>query len=48
MFQATRTGELTIELTDMEHIYDFGAKMIDTLSKEKILGDDVTIINKMT
>jgi RuvB-like protein 2 len=44
--QATKTGKLTIKTTDMETIYDLGTKMIDALSKEKILAGDVVAIDK--
>ena len=44
--QATKTGKLTIKTTDMETIYDLGTKMIDSLSKEKVLAGDVIAIDK--
>ncbi len=44
--QATKTGRLTLKTTDMETIYDLGTKMIDQLSKEKILAGDVVQIDK--
>ena len=44
--QATKTGKLTIKTTDMETIYDLGTKMIDALSKEKVLAGDVVVIDK--
>lgn len=37
---------MTIKTTDMETIYDLGAKMIDALSKEKVLAGDVVTIDK--
>ncbi|KZS93349.1 RuvB-like helicase 2 [Sistotremastrum niveocremeum HHB9708] len=43
---ATKTGKLTIKTTDMETIYDLGTKMIDALSKEKVLAGDVVSIDK--
>ncbi|KAF8547765.1 TIP49-domain-containing protein [Imleria badia] len=43
---ATKTGKLTIKTTDMETIYDLGTKMIDALSKEKVLAGDVVVIDK--
>ncbi|KAI6133755.1 TIP49-domain-containing protein [Pisolithus croceorrhizus] len=43
---ATKTGKLTIKTTDMETIYDLGTKMIDALSKEKVLAGDVIVIDK--
>ena len=44
--KATKTGKLTIKTTDMETIYDLGTKMIDALSKEKVLAGDVIAIDK--
>lgn len=44
--QATKSGKLTIKTTDMETIYDLGNKMIDALSKEKVLAGDVITIDK--
>ncbi|KAF8130630.1 DNA helicase [Boletus edulis] len=44
--EATKTGKLTIKTTDMETIYDLGTKMIDALSKEKVLAGDVVVIDK--
>ena len=38
--------ELTIKTTDMETIYDLGMKMIDALTKEKVLVGDVIAIDK--
>ncbi|KIY50528.1 DNA helicase [Fistulina hepatica ATCC 64428] len=43
---ATKTGKLTVKTTDMETIYDLGSKMIDALSKEKVLAGDVIVIDK--
>ncbi|KAI0778907.1 TIP49-domain-containing protein [Trametes elegans] len=43
---ATKTGKLTIKTTDMETIYDLGNKMIDALSKEKVIAGDVISIDK--
>ncbi|KAF8272479.1 TIP49-domain-containing protein [Lactarius quietus] len=43
---ATKTGKLTIKTTDMETIYDLGTKMIDSLSKERVLAGDVISIDK--
>ena len=45
-YQATKTGKLTIKTTDMETIYDLGMKMIDALTKEKVLAGDVIAIDK--
>jgi RuvB-like protein 2 len=44
--QATKTGKLTIKTTDMETIYDLGTKMIEALSKEKVLAGDVVAVDK--
>lgn len=44
--QATKTGKLTIKTTDMETVYDLGNKMVDALSKEKVLAGDVISIDK--
>lgn len=44
--KATKTGKLTIKTTDMETVYDLGTKMIDSLSKEKVLAGDVIAIDK--
>jgi RuvB-like protein 2 len=44
--QATKTGKLTIKTTDMETIYDLGTKMIEALSKEKVLAGDIVAIDK--
>ncbi|KAJ1961544.1 RuvB-like protein 2 [Dispira parvispora] len=43
---AAKSGKLTIKTTDMETIYDLGQKMIDALSKEKVLAGDVINIDK--
>ncbi|KAK9455906.1 TIP49 C-terminus-domain-containing protein [Dipodascopsis uninucleata] len=42
----TKQGKLTIKTTDMETVYDLGTKMIDSLSKEKVLAGDVISIDK--
>lgn len=34
--QGASTGKLTLKTTDMETIYDLGAKMIEALNKERI------------
>lgn len=41
-----KQGKLTIKTTDMETIYELGAKMIDGLSKEKVVAGDVISIDK--
>jgi len=35
--QGSKTGKLTMKTTDMETVYDLGAKMIEALNKEKIM-----------
>lgn len=39
-------GKITLKTTDMETIYDLGAKMIESLNKEKITQGDVVTIDK--
>lgn len=41
-----KQGKLTIKTTDMETVYELGAKMIDGLSKEKVVAGDVIQIDK--
>ncbi|KAF2424208.1 TIP49-domain-containing protein [Tothia fuscella] len=41
-----KQGKLTIKTTDMETIYDMGAKMIDSMTKEKVMAGDVISIDK--
>ncbi|KAK7208199.1 putative AAA family ATPase Rvb2/Reptin [Myxozyma melibiosi] len=41
-----KQGKLTVKTTDMETVYDLGTKMIDALSKEKVLAGDVITIDK--
>lgn len=43
---AERVGKLTLKTTDMESVYDLGAKMIESLQKEKITAGDVITIDK--
>ncbi|KAF8586119.1 TIP49-domain-containing protein [Ramaria rubella] len=43
---AQTTGRLTIKTLDMETVYDLGTKMIDALSKEKIIAGDVISIDR--
>ncbi|KAG6463833.1 hypothetical protein O3G_MSEX014094 [Manduca sexta] len=43
-----RVGKLTLKTTDMETNYDMGAKMIDSLLKEKVQAGDVITIDKAT
>ena len=44
--QGAKSGKLTLKTTEMETIYDLGAKMIDALGKEKIQAGDVITIDK--
>jgi RuvB-like protein 2 len=44
--RAERHGKLTIKTTDMETVYELGSKMIDALSKQKIVSGDVITIDK--
>jgi RuvB-like protein 2 len=41
-----KSGKLTLKTTEMETIYDLGAKMIESLSKEKVQAGDVITIDK--
>ncbi len=41
-----KQGKLTIKTTDMETIYELGSKMIDSMSKEKVVAGDVISIDK--
>ncbi|GMM34464.1 RuvB family ATP-dependent DNA helicase reptin [Saccharomycopsis crataegensis] len=41
-----KQGKLTIKTTDMETIYELGNKMIDSLSKEKVIAGDIISIDK--
>jgi RuvB-like protein 2 len=43
---SNRQGKLTIKTTDMETIYDMGTKMIDSMTKEKVMAGDVISIDK--
>ncbi|KAI9189211.1 RuvB-like protein 2 [Blastocladiella emersonii ATCC 22665] len=43
---AAKTGKLTLKTTEMETIYDLGAKMIEALNKEKVTAGDVITIDK--
>merc|ERR1711988_275800 len=45
---AEKTGRITLCTTEMETVYDLGAKMIDALTKEKISAGDVITIDKAT
>ena len=41
-----KTGKVTLKTTEMETIYDLGAKMIEAIQKEKIIAGDVITIDK--
>lgn len=41
-----RGGKLTLKTTDMETLYDMGARMIDGMTKEKVIAGDVISIDK--
>ncbi|CAI0558913.1 unnamed protein product [Linum tenue] len=41
-----QTGKLTLKTTEMETVYDLGAKMIEALGKEKVQSGDVIAIDK--
>jgi RuvB-like protein 2 len=44
--QAAKSGKLTLKTTEMETVYDLGAKMIEALNKEKVGAGDVITIDK--
>ena len=41
-----KTGKVTLKTTEMETIYDLGAKMIEAITKEKINAGDIITIDK--
>ncbi|XP_051115499.1 uncharacterized protein LOC127240721 [Andrographis paniculata] len=43
---AAKTGKLTMKTTELEAVYDLGAKMIEALGKEKVQSGDVIAIDK--
>ncbi|KAI3834392.1 hypothetical protein MKW92_050673 [Papaver armeniacum] len=43
---ASKTGKMTLKTTDMETVYDLGAKMIEALGKQKVQSGDVIAIDK--
>ncbi|KAF1810308.1 TIP49-domain-containing protein [Eremomyces bilateralis CBS 781.70] len=43
---SNKQGKLTIKTTDMETIYDMGTKMIDSMTKEKVMAGDIISIDK--
>merc|ERR1719158_2822011 len=46
--QAATFGKMTLKTTEMETMYDLGAKMIETIQKESIQAGDVITIDKST
>jgi RuvB-like protein 2 len=42
----SKSGKLTLKTIDMEAVYDLGQKMIEALTKEKVLAGDVIAIDK--
>lgn len=44
--QSNKQGKLTIKTTDMETVYDMGTKMIDAMTKEKVMAGDIISIDK--
>ncbi len=44
--QGNKQGKLTIKTTDMETVYDMGTKMIDSMTKERVMAGDVISIDK--
>ncbi|CAL5370945.1 unnamed protein product [Camellia sinensis] len=43
---ASKTGKLVLKTTEMETVYDLGAKMIEALGKDKVQSGDVITIDK--
>ncbi|MCJ1307154.1 RuvB-like protein 2 [Agyrium rufum] len=43
---SNKQGKLTIKTTDMETIYEMGTKMIDSMSKERVMAGDIISIDK--
>ncbi|XWW98625.1 hypothetical protein V2A60_006625 [Cordyceps javanica] len=41
-----KQGKLTIKTTDMEAVYDMGTKMIDAMTKERVMAGDIISIDK--
>jgi RuvB-like protein 2 len=44
--QGTKQGKLTMKTTDLETVYDMGTKMIDGMTKEKVMAGDIITIDK--
>lgn len=43
---SAKTGKVTLKTTEMETVYDLGQKMIEAISKEKIMAGDIITIDK--
>merc|ERR1712010_147397 len=43
---AAKWGKMTLKSTEMETMYDLGAKMIESIQKEKIMAGDIITIDK--
>ncbi|KAF4126461.1 RuvB-like protein 2 [Geosmithia morbida] len=43
---SAKQGKLTIKTTDMEAVYDMGNKMIDAMTKERVMAGDIISIDK--
>lgn len=43
-----KTGKITLKTTEMETVYDLGAKMIEAITKDKITAGDVITIDKVS
>ena len=41
-----KQGKLTIKTTDMEAVYDMGAKMIDAMTRERVVAGDIVSVDK--
>ena len=41
-----KTGKMTLKTTEMESTYDLGQKMIESITKEKIMAGDIITIDK--
>merc|ERR1711985_73245 len=46
--QIVKCGRLTLKTTEMNAIYDIGAKMIESLMRKKISTGDIITIEKIT
>ncbi|QSL65939.1 hypothetical protein MERGE_003076 [Pneumocystis wakefieldiae] len=46
MTGGNKRGKMIMKTTDMETVYDLGNKMIDALTKEKVIAGDVILIDK--